>query len=403
MTIHSKLAVNGGLKVRNKSMPSRFAFGVMERKMIEEVMIYYDSLGVDPGYEGFFEKKYCQEFADYMGGGYVDAVSTGTASLYVAIRALNLPIGSSVLVSPVTDPGTISAIILNGLKPKLVDVEKQSYNISLSEIEARISKDVSCLLVVHAAGKAISDIEEIADYAKLHNVYLIEDCSQAHGALVSGQKVGTFGDIACFSTMYRKASISGSSGGVVFTKNEELYQRMLAHADRGKPRWKKDFDDRNPAQYLFPALNFNTDEISCAIGIASIGRLEEVRMRRVMFLKKLVSELSSSSKCCNPSVCSENDSPFYFPIFVKMEQVSVSKFDFANAILHEGIPLSVQYNYLVVDWPWVKNYLADSFYTVNARNVVDSSFNLYLNENYGNQELRDIVEAIVKVENAYFR
>ena len=107
-------------------MPSRKALGTKERKKIFEVLNYYKKKNIDPGYQGFFENIFCKKFSKIMGGGYADAVATGTSAIYVALAALELPKKSDVLVSPVTDPGTISAIILNDLKPKLLDSHKNS-------------------------------------------------------------------------------------------------------------------------------------------------------------------------------------------------------------------------------------------------------------------------------------
>src|ERR1700761_5303194 len=106
------LAIHGGEKVRTTPMPPRLALGENERKMVLEVLDYYRERNVDPGYEGHFETMYCRAFADMMGGGYADAVATGTSSLYIAVAALDLPKGSEVLVSSITDPGSLAAIVL---------------------------------------------------------------------------------------------------------------------------------------------------------------------------------------------------------------------------------------------------------------------------------------------------
>src|SRR5262249_60313236 len=88
-----------------------------------------------------------------------------------------------------------------------------------------------------------------------------EDCSGAFCARHKAKPVGTFGDIAAFSTMYRKAHMTGPSGGLVYSTNLDIFRSALTHSDRGKPRWRDDFDDRNPSTYLAPALNHHTDEI----------------------------------------------------------------------------------------------------------------------------------------------
>ena len=396
------LAINGGSPVRTNPMPPRLAVGPAEHAMIAEAFEYYKINKLDPGYQGPFEQRYCESFCNMMGGGYADAVATGTAAIYIALAALNLPEGSEVLVSPITDPGMISAVILNRLVPRLVDSQVSSYNTGTKEIQARITERTSSIIVVHSIGQA-AEIDTIVKMARTFNLKVIEDCSQAHGAFYKGQRVGTFGDIAAFSTMYRKTSISGASGGMVFTKNIDIYHQALAHADRGKPRWREDFDDRNPAQYLFPALNLNTDEISCAIGLASINRLDDTRRRRLEYVSMVSNLIVDRCQVCQPYGCSDNDSPFIYPIVVNGDALRVDKTAFAQAIKAEGIGLNPHYHYLVADWPWIRPYLSDDFYTLNARNIIDNTFNLYLNEKYGQQEVLDTVDAIIKVENAYLK
>lgn len=394
-----RLAINGGSRVRSNPMPVRLAVGPTERAMIAEALEYYNTHALDPGYQGPFEQRYCDAFCELMGGGYADAVATGTAAIYIALAALNLPEGSEVLVSPITDPGSISPIILNRLVPRLVDSRVGSYNTGVKEIKSRITERTSCILVVHSLGQA-AEIDAIVEMARTYGLKVLEDCSQAHGALWKGQRVATFGDIAAFSTMYRKASITGATGGVIFTKNVDIYQQALAHADRGKPRWRKDFDDRNPAQYLFPALNLNIDEISCAIGLASINRLDDTRRRRLEYVAQVSDLVSKRCRACQPYGYTDSDSPFIYPIVVNPDAIRVDKTTFARAVIAEGIGLNPHYHYLVADWPWVRPYLSDDFDTPNARNIRDKTFNLYLNENYGKQEVLDTIDAITKVEKA---
>ena len=334
-----------------------------------------------------------------MGGGHADAVATGTAALFVAIAALSLPKGSEVLVSPITDPGTLSAIVLNGLVPKLMDSMPGKYHVGPEQLASRIGPRVRAAVVVHSVGQA-APIDAIVDVAHNYGIKVVEDCSQAHGATWKGQKVGTFGDIAAFSTMYRKAHMTGASGGVVYACDKDLFHLASAHADRGKPRWRTDFDDRDPSGYLFPALNLHTDEISCAIGIASLARLPESIAARLAFVRG-VEEGLVTSRICRPYPATNGDSPFIYPVIVDSTQLRVNKTAFASAILAEGIGLSTHYKYLVRDWEWLMPYLADGFDTINARTVRDATFCLYLNEKYEPPESKDVAVALAKVEKAY--
>jgi perosamine synthetase len=397
----ASLAVYGGDPVRKSPMPPRLALGEDERRMVIEVLDYYAERKVDPGYQGTFEKVYTDAFVDMMGGGYADAVATGTSALYVSVAALDLPKGSEVLVSPITDPGTLAAIVLNGLRPRLMDSRPDSYNVGPEQLAQRITKNVSAAIIVHAAGYA-SEIDKIVEIAHAHGIKIIEDCSQSHFAKHKAKPVGTFGDIAAFSTMYRKAHMTGASGGLIYSRNLQVFRNALVHADRGKPRWQEDFDDRNPATYLAPALNHHTDEISCAIGLASLKRLPATIVSRLAFVSDFVARLYDASDVCRGYRFMPTSSPFYFPVIVDVDAISCSKIEFAEAVRAEGIDLNPHYRYVVCEWPYIQPHLADDFDTPNARSIRDRSFNLYLNENYREQESKDCVKAIVKVEK-YFK
>jgi perosamine synthetase len=393
----SSLAIHGGEPVRKTPMPPRLALGEDERRMVIEVLDYYAERKVDPGYQGPFEKIYTDTFVKMMGSGYADAVATGTAALYVAVAALDLPKGSEVIVSPITDPGTLSAVILNGLKPRLVDSKPDSYNVGPEQFAERITPNVSAAIIVHSAGYA-AEIDKIVEIAHARGIKVIEDCSQAHFAKHKAKPVGTFGDIAAFSTMYRKAHSTGPSGGLVYSRNLDLFRSALVHSDRGKPRWRADFDDRDPSTYLAPALNHHTDEISCAIGYASLRRLQSTIISRLAFVSDFVARLFDASSVCRAYRFMPTSSPFFYPVIVDIEAITCSKIDFAEAVRAEGIDLNPHYKYVVCEWPYMRPYLADDFDTPNARSIRDRSFNLYLNEKYGEQESKDCVKAIVKVE-----
>jgi dTDP-4-amino-4,6-dideoxygalactose transaminase len=396
------LAIEGGTPVRAKPMPPRFALGEAEMAMVQEVLLHYRDKAADPGYQGIFEKRYTDAFVKAMGGGYADAVATGTAAIYIAVAALNLPPGSEVMVSPVTDPGTLAAIILNRLVPRLADSEPGSFNMGVEQFVAGLTDKVRAVMVVHSLGRA-ADIVGIVREAHERGIKVIEDCSQSHGARVKGSPIGSFGDVAAFSTMYRKAHMTGGAGGVVYSKDLDLFHQALAHADRGKPSWSENFDDRNPNQFLFPALNFHTDELSCAIGSASLGRLQDTILRRLVFVAELSGRLKDRSRVCTPFGYTPNDSPFVYPILVDPNRITCSVQEFARAVQAEGIGLNPKYQYLVADWPYLKPYLAGDCKTPNARDMRDRSFMLYLNENYGDHEAVDCVKAIVKVEKHFTR
>jgi dTDP-4-amino-4,6-dideoxygalactose transaminase len=216
--------------------------------------------------------------------------------------------------------------------------------------------------------------------------------------MADGQPIGTFGDIAAYSTMYRKAHMTGGAGGVIYCRNIDLFHQAEAHADRGKPRWIENFDDRNPTHFLFPALNHHTDEISCAIGIASLNRLPETIAKRWAFVEAIQKSIAEQCKGFSVYPLTRHDSPFVMPIKVDRRRFKCAPLDVALAVRAEGVDLNPHYEYLAKDWPWLTPYLVDDFEPKNARDCRDNSFVLYLNENYGSDEVADILNAMVKVE-----
>jgi dTDP-4-amino-4,6-dideoxygalactose transaminase len=398
---HLSLAIHGGARTREAPMPPRRAFGPEELSAVQRVFARSLEFGQDFGYQGQAEAEYTSAFVDYLGaGGFADAICSGTAGLYVTLAALALPKGSHVLLSPVTDPGTVNAVLLNGLVPVLVDAEPGSYNIGREQLEARVTTEAVALLVVHVNGTP-APMDGLMEVARRRGLRVVEDCSQAHGASLDGRKVGTFGDVAVFSTMYSKNHATGGCGGVVFTRDEGLYRLVRAHADRGKPFWEPGFSDRDPGTYLFPALNLNQDELSCAIGLSSLSRLDDVRSRRVAFLQKLRAALLQRSRACLPAAVPDTLSPFFHVIQVESTLLTCSKVDFARALQAEGIPVRPHYPQVVSEWAYLKPHLHDAFPCPNAVAYRDSVFHLLFNENYGDEELADIVAAIEKLERVY--
>jgi dTDP-4-amino-4,6-dideoxygalactose transaminase len=201
--------------------------------------------------------------------------------------------------------------------------------------------------------------------------------------------------------MYRKTLSAGASGGLVFTRDLELHHRALACADRGKPIWRSDYDFRQPSGHLFPALNWNTDELSCAIGLASVRRLDAAIAARMRFVRSLEAKLEARSRACRAYDLPDGASPFFLPIWVDVSQLTCDKRTFAAMLQAEGIDLNPHYTFLIQDWTWAAEYVPSGIHTPEAIRTRDTSFNLFLNEKYGEAEAEDVVAAIEKVESAF--
>ncbi|MFT2111663.1 DegT/DnrJ/EryC1/StrS family aminotransferase [Marinomonas sp. 2405UD68-3] len=394
----NKLAIYGGTPSIKYPMPKRISFGKHEISTLLEAIEFYSNHDNDPGYFGPYEQQYCRKFSEYMGEGYTTAVATGTGALYVAIAALELPKNSHIIMSPITDPGSFSAITLHGFKVSLADTETNSLNTSWKQIEKVITPDTTAILLVHCAGIA-ADIETISNNAAVRGIKLIEDCSQSPGADYNGKKLGTFGDVAALSTMYRKSLSSGGSGGLIYTKDRDLYNKCLSYADRGKDFSKEDYQERNAEEYMFPALNWNTNELSCAIGIASLKRLDKTIEERGKFCKYLINKINTLRICSVPKFI-QGTSPFFLTVYMS-ENSPVNKNEYCEALIAEGVELNPHYRFVVSQWQWAQPYLSKYCETPNAVLSRDNSFNIYLNENYTNEIAEALYQAMLKVESHF--
>ena len=145
-----------------------------------------------------------KEFAEYIGSSYAIGVSSGTAALELVLKALPLKANDEVITVSHTAVPTISAIKLANLTPKLIDIDPESYTMSPEQLRKEISDKTKCVVLVHLYGQG-THIKEIKDICDERNIYLVEDCSQAHGALWNNRRLGSIGIAGCFAVIQQKS------------------------------------------------------------------------------------------------------------------------------------------------------------------------------------------------------
>ncbi len=412
----SELASNGGPKVRTKPFPGRGLLGPEEKAAVDALFDQAIASGEAFGYDGPAEEAYCREFAQFFGGGYADAVSSGTAAVYVALRALEPKPFTEIIVSPITDPGGMMPIVMLNCIPVIADTEPGSYNTGPKQVEELISPLTSAILIAHIGGEP-ADIENIVAVAGKHNIPVIEDCAQAAGAKVNGKHAGTFGDLAAFSTMFSKLYCTGGQGGMVYTKNEDLYWKSRRASDRGKP-----FGLPEGSTNCIASLNFNLNDLMAAIGRVQLKKLPEIVRKRQALVALLGKEFEDLKAVSIPPVF-PGTKPVYWWLRLKFhpDRVACDKETFCQALSAEGIPVSPDYRHLPHEHQWYKNrsvfgnsgypwssplYKGDlnrQFPCPNAIAATASHFNLTVYESWGEAEIADIVSAFKKVEAVYLK
>jgi len=174
---------------------------------------------------GQYVKKFEKKFANYIGRKFSTSVSNGSAALEIAFKALNLKPGSEVILPTFTIISCCNAIIKAGLKPVLVDCDKDTFNMNIDHVKNKINKNTSAILMVHIYGITV-DVDKILKLAKKYQLKVIEDAAEVHGQKYKKNLCGSFGDVSTFS-FYANKHITTGEGGMILTNNKKIFENIL--------------------------------------------------------------------------------------------------------------------------------------------------------------------------------
>jgi len=214
---------------------------------------------------GKYIRLFEEKFSQYCGMPWGVACSNCTTGLHMSMLALGIGPGDEVLIPDFTLIVSANTVIQTGARPVLVDVDPKTWCIDANLIEAKITPRTKAIMVVHMYGHPC-DMEAICAIAKKHQLAVIEDCAQAHGAEVNGKKAGSLGDVACFS-FYGNKILTTGEGGMVLCRDEKLAARMRTLRDQGfqEPRFVHEV----------MGFNYRLTNVQAAIGLAQVERIDD--------------------------------------------------------------------------------------------------------------------------------
>ncbi|RXJ82210.1 aminotransferase class I/II-fold pyridoxal phosphate-dependent enzyme [Arcobacter sp. F2176] len=225
---------------------------------------------------GEYIERFENEFSKYSDCKYGVTCSNGTVAIHLALIALGISEGDEVIVPDLTFPATINTVLHSKATPVIVDVEENSWCIDPKEIEKAITPKTKAIIPVHIYGQSC-DMSTIMKIATKYNLKVIEDCAEAHGAMYGGKKVGSFGDIGCFSFFGNKVITTGE-GGMCVTNSVLLDEKMRVLRDHGMSKTKKYWHD-------VIGYNYRMTNLQAAIGLAQLERIEEIHKNRKEYEK----------------------------------------------------------------------------------------------------------------------
>ena len=241
----------------------------------EEIALVADAIrsGTLTSTKGKYVKRLEDDFAALYGVKHCHAAASGSAALHCAIAAINPEPGDEIITTSITDMGALTPMIYQGAIPVFADVDPKIYNVTAETIADRISDRTKAIMVTHLFGNPC-DMDPIMELARKHGIKVIEDCAQAFLTEYKGRKVGTIGDIGCFS-MQQGKHITTGEGGLVISNDDELARRVYLFVNKA---WG--YGDPKPDHY-FAALNYRLTELQGAVAVAQLAKLEGVVESRV--------------------------------------------------------------------------------------------------------------------------
>ncbi len=245
--------------------------------------------GLYSRYTTDYVKKLEFDLSQYYGTKHAVTCTSGTAALHGVLTALDFPFGSEIITTSVADIGIVLPIIYENLVPVFADLDSETYNLSPSSVEEKISKKTKAVIAVHLAGSP-ADLDSLKDLCEKNNLVLIEDFSQAHGAEWDNKKVGSIGLIS-YGSFQQSKQITCGEGGVIVTNDENLAYRALIGVDKG---WERELPlDKRLYQFLAPNVRFNA--LQAAILKPQIPKLNQIIDRKIKMSKLLYEKFDSVS------------------------------------------------------------------------------------------------------------
>ena len=290
-------------------------------------------------------KRFEDDFAEYIGSKHAVAVNSGTAALHLALDAIGIRQDDEVIVPTMTFTATAEVVLYFKAKPVLVDCQEDTLNLDPKQIEAAITSKTKAIIPVHFGGQPC-DMTPILEIAKTHKLYVVEDAAHALPASYEGKKIGTIGDITCFS-FYATKTITTGEGGMATTENSEWAERMRMMSLHGisHDAWKR-YTKEGSWYYevLHPGFKYNLTDIAAALGIEQLRKCDgfwQARKGIAAIYDKAFGDLEEiQTPVRQPDI---EHAWHLYVIQLNLERLKVTRSQFIEALREEGIGTSVHF------------------------------------------------------------
>ena len=325
-----------------------------------------------------------EEFAEWVGADYGIAVNSGTAALHVALLSCGIGEGDEVITSPFTFIASGNSIVYTGAKPVFADIDLETYTIDPDSIEDLITENTKAILPVQLYGQS-ADMDRINEIAEKYGLTVIEDAAQAHGATFNGTPVGSMGDMACFS-FYPTKNMTTSEGGIITTNDEELAENARIFRAHGAS-----------IRYHHSEIgyNFRMTDISAAIGLAQLDKIDDFNCKRIENAAYLNEGLSDVDGIITP-YCADGSKHVYHQYTIRVEKGD--RDDWVDIINDCGVGTGIHYPIPLYNQPIYKA-LGIEGDCPNAELAADNVISLPVHPSLTKEDLDLVIEAVKTASN----
>ena len=301
-----------------------------------------------------FEKK----FNSYIGSTYSVAVSSWTAAAHLALEAVGLKKGDEVIIPAFTFTATAEIICYFGAKPVIVDVQKDTFNIDPVLIEKAITNKTKAIIPVHFGGQPC-DMDEIKEIASKHSLNIIEDAAHALPAKYKDMKIGTIGDVTCFS-FYATKTLATGEGGMLCTDNIDIAKRASIMRLHGinSDAWNR-YSSEGSWYYevIAPGYKYNLTDIQASLGLAQLRKIDLMHKLRKEIYDRYQDKFNSNELINLCKIKDNRESAYHlYPILLNIERLRITRAEFISELKNSKIGASVHFIPLYMH-PYYKNLL----------------------------------------------
>lgn len=289
--------------------------------------------------------KFEEQFKDYIGCKKGIAVSSWTAAGHLTLEAYGINPGDEVIVPTMTFPATAEIVCYFGAKPVIVDVEPETLNISLDEIERAITPKTKAIIPVHYGGQPC-DMDEILELAKHHNLKVMEDAAHSLPATYKGKKVGNISEVTCFS-FYATKTLSTGEGGMICTNDEDIAERVKIMRLHGINRdaWKR-YTESGSWYYevVAPGYKYNFTDLQASLGIPQLKKVDHMWECRQNIAKKYIESFKDNELIKLHGLKPDRESSWHlFPIRLELEKLNINRAQFINELRAHKVGAGVHF------------------------------------------------------------